>query len=238
MPNDDPATTSQRLTNLAHLSSAVGHHVINAYSAIVSNAEILQLTTRAGMPTDPAGVADLIIRTAVEASGVARRLIDYTRPVTTTGERTVALDRLIAEVIEARKSDGASSINWAAQPGPVPTIRGNADQLKSMIGHLLTNAEEAMIGSGGTVTLSTSMDERKWIVLEIRDTGPGMTPDVQEKAVEPFFTTKPAHMGVGLSIANGIWRRHRGTLAIRTGIDQGTQVRLCVDPIEGGLSGR
>jgi two-component system, NtrC family, sensor kinase len=50
------------------------------------------------------------------------------------------------------------------------------------------------------------------------------------RATEPFFSTKPGHPGIGLSIANGIWRRHRGTLSIRSRPDEGTLIRLCVEP--------
>ncbi len=57
-----------------------------------------------------------------------------------------------------------------------------------------------------------------------------MPAQVQERAVEPFFTTKSGHAGVGLSIANGIWRRHRGTLALQSQTGEGTRVRLCVEP--------
>ena len=49
-------------------------------------------------------------------------------------------------------------------------------------------------------------------MLELRDSGQGMDEATLVRAVEPFFSTKPGHLGVGLSIANGIWRRHRGTL--------------------------
>ena len=57
-----------------------------------------------------------------------------------------------------------------------------------------------------------------------------MTPEILERAVEPFFSTRPERRGVGLTIANGIWRRHRGTLSIQTEVGRGTRVRLCVDP--------
>jgi len=229
-------STAERLTDLAHLGSAVGHHVINAYSAIVSNAEILLITSRKGAVVDPAGIAELIIRTAVDASGVARRLIDYARPETITGESPVALNDLILEIGEEKQAVADSRIVWQIHAGKVPTIRGNVAQLNSMIGHLIANAEDALASSGGTITLSTGLDDRGWIVLEIRDTGPGMSAAVQERAVEPFFTTKAGHLGVGLSIANGIWRRHHGTLAIGGYTGSGAVVRLCVDPIEGGLS--
>lgn len=235
MPNDD-ADTQERLTNLAHLASAVGHHVINAYAAVVSNAEILRLTVRPGDPPDRTTLTDLVIRTAVEASAVARRLIDYTRPVTNITEGRVALDELIAEIVGQRKADGRGRYSWSVSAGAVPTIRGHEDQLRAMLGHLIANAEECMASTGGTISLSTAMDDRGWIVLEVADTGPGMSPEIQERAVEPFFTTKNGRMGVGLSIANGIWRRHRGTLALKTKVGEGTRVRLCVDPVEGGLA--
>ena len=106
-----------------------------------------------------------------------------------------------------------------------------------MIGHLIQNAEESMAGTDGRIALSTAIDDRGWIAIEVVDTGPGMTPEVHERAVEPFFTTKNGHMGVGLSIANGIWRRHRGTMALKTRPGEGTRVRLCVNPVEGGLPG-
>ncbi len=236
MSNDDEAnTTPERFTSLAHLASAVGHSVINSYSAIVSNAEILRLTAKAGLPVDPIAIADMIVRTAVDASGVARRLIDYTRPVTTIGSKTVALDRLIEEIAAEYQDDDSSPVVYLAKSKPVPLIRGHAPQIRAMIGHLVRNAEEALGGAGGTITLAAELDDRGWISVEVRDTGPGMAPGVQERAVEPFFTTKNGHLGVGLSIANGIWRRHRGTMAIRTQQDDGTTVRLCVDPIEGGF---
>lgn len=236
MVRDDPES-AERLTNLAHLASAVGHHVINAYSAIVSNAEILRLTIRADVPADPIAIADMIIRTAVEASAVARRLIDYTRPVTSTGTDQVALDQMIQQIVEKKQADGRTRYSWSVEAAPVPTIRGHAEQLQAMLGHLIQNAEEGMSGTGGQITLSTALDDRGWIALEVRDTGPGMSPEIHERAVEPFFTTKHGHMGVGLSIANGIWRRHRGTVALKTKPGEGTRVRLCVDPNEGGLIG-
>ena len=100
-----------------------------------------------------------------------------------------------------------------------------------MLDHFLANAYEAMDGRPDrSIEMTTSVDNRGWVVLEIRDNGKGMTAEVQERAVEPFSTNKPGHIGVGLSIANGIWRRHKGTLSIKSVPDEGTTLRLCVDP--------
>jgi signal transduction histidine kinase len=104
--------------------------------------------------------------------------------------------------------------------------------LDTMLELLLNNALEAMAGlDSKRIAISTSVDSRGWVMLEIQDSGRGMEPEVLEQAVEPFFSTKGGHLGVGLSIANGIWRRHRGTLSLRSHPGEGTVVRLCVEPI-------
>lgn len=240
MSDEKLAETTVRLNNLGHLSAGVGHHVINAFSAIVSNAELLRLKPPIPSLVDPAALADTIVRTALEASTVARRLIDYTRPVTSIDPdrsveepSTIALEALVEEFVAERQAHGPAGVQWVVELGSIPSIRGHSYQLRGMLGHLAQNAIEAMPGEVGTVCLSTSTDSRGWVVLEMRDSGQGMENETMVRAVEPFFSSKPGHLGVGLSIANGIWRRHRGTLSIRSQAGEGTLVRLCVEPFPG-----
>jgi len=227
------------LNNLGHLSAGVGHHVINAFSAIVSNAELLRLKPNAPNLFEPAALAETIVRTALEAATVARRLIDYTRPVTSIeidrseSDLGVSLDRLVEEIVDEEQGKAPSEIEWVTDLGPIPLIRGNSDQLRSMLGHLIRNSYEALPQGRGTLEISTSTDTRGWVVLELRDSGQGMDSETMARAVEPFFSTKPGHLGIGLSIANGIWRRHRGTLSVRSHFGEGTAVRLCVEPYQG-----
>jgi signal transduction histidine kinase len=119
---------------------------------------------------------------------------------------------------------------WETDLKPLPPIKGHEAQLRAMIAHLIQNSLDSLPSKGGTVRVSTSTDNRGWNVLEVCDTGRGMTTETLERAVEPFFSTKPGHLGVGLSIANGIWRRHRGTLSVQSRPDEGTCLRLCVEP--------
>ena len=235
MSHDDSPDVSQRYNALGQLAAGVGHHVINAFSAIVSNAEILRLTAQLPNAADPAVVADLIVKTAVEASAVARRLIDYSRAATATGTQLIALDRLAGDLVDAERALEDARITWKSDLRPVPPIRGDELQLRMMLDLLVANAREALPESGGTIALATGQDDRGWVFLEVRDSGSGLAPEVQERAVEPFFSTKPGHLGVGLSIANGIWRRHRGTLAVRGRPGEGARVRLCVEP-DGGTA--
>jgi signal transduction histidine kinase len=237
MADNDLDATLERLNNLGHLSAGVGHHVINAFSAIVSNAELLRLHPPLPSVTDPAQLAEMIVQTALEASTVARRLIDFTRPVTSIDPRqaafepsTIALDQLVQEVVEEERRNGPPGVKWHSELASIATIRGHALQLRAMLRHLIANAYEAMPLRNGSIAVSTETDSRGWVVLELRDTGQGMDDATLIRATEPFFSTRPGHLGVGLSIANGIWRRHRGTLSIRSQPGEGTQIRLAVEP--------
>jgi two-component system, NtrC family, sensor kinase len=231
--------TTERLNNLGHLSAGVGHHVINAFSAIVSNAELLRLKPPIPSVVDPAALADTIVKTALEAATVARRLIDYTRPVTSTDPDTscldpsaIALDRLVDDFVAEQRAVGPPDVEWVTDLASLPPIRGHSFQLRGMLGHLVGNSFDAMPGRKGTIWVSASTDSRGWVVLELRDSGQGMESETMVRAVEPFFSTKPGHLGVGLSIANGIWRRHRGTLSLRSQPGEGTVLRLCVEPLQ------
>ena len=235
MPKINPEDAPELLNDLGHLSSGIGHHVINVFSAIVSNAELLRIKLAPGSTAiDPETIANTIIDTALAASTVARRLIDYTRPITSIGSDKVQLDQVVADFVATRRVNHPE-IRWLTRLDPVPPILGQEDHLHSMLGLLVDNSVEAMEGdpASNEISVSTSVDLRGWVMLEIRDSGRGMTPEVLEQAVEPFFSAKPGRLGVGLSIANGIWRRHRGTLSLRSQPGEGTLLRLCVEPSTG-----
>jgi len=229
---------AERLKELGHLSAAVGHNVINAFSAMVSNAELIR--SHAKDPNcDLAEVAALgaaIIENALSASHVPRRLIDMTRRVTSPGFDQVGdppalidLNQLIRDTVEAQSRESGSSVEWCLKLNPIPMIRGNAPQLRSLLGYLIQNARQAMPNGVGTITFTTSVDTQNWVVVEVQDTGCGMSSEVLRRATEPFFTTRRDRTGTGLTVAHGIWRRHRGALSIESQPGVGTTIRLAVE---------
>ncbi len=233
MENVDPKTL------LGHLSSAVGHHVINAFSTIVSQAEIIR--SLPGLVENPSGEVtdrlETIIRTSLEAAVMTRRLIELSHDLTTFRPQEkgneveqVRLDRLASELVSAEQHELGPAANWVLDLAPVSAIPGHSGQLRTMLRLFLQNAVEALPGGKGTITITTRTDPRNWLVLEIRDDGSGMPAEVMEHAVEPFFTTKPESRGIGLTIARGIWRRHRGTLTIESQPGEGTSIRLSAGP--------
>jgi two-component system, NtrC family, sensor kinase len=229
----------KKLGELAYLCSSVSHHVINAFSSIVSNAEIIR--AQSGGASDRSELeqsGSAIVETALDASQVARKLIDWARRAAAVaglaegGELPVVdLNGLIREKLEAEQSLASARVDWVLNLGSIAPIPGDAGALSAMLGYLLQNAREALPDGAGTIEVSTSIDSRNRLVVAIRDTGCGMSPDVLKRATEPFFSTKPDRAGIGLTIAQGIWRRHRGSLSIDSHPGSGATIRLSIGPI-------
>ena len=227
---------------LGHLCSAVGHQVINSLSTIVSQGEVLRTLSNQGelSPQEGSERLETMVRTALEASTTTRRLIDLTHDLTSIDldpsecpAEEIDLVRLVSELVSAEKDSLGPAANWVLEMAPVPPIRGQSEPLRIMLRQLFQNAVESLPGGAGSITIASSIGHRNWVILEIRDQGSGMTPLVMEHAVEPFFTTKPDRLGLGLTIARGIWRRHRGTVTLESHPGEGTTIRLSAPAIGG-----
>jgi len=96
----------------------------------------------------------------------------------------------------------------------LPLIHGDRVQLQQVMLNLSINAIEAMSSCGGPRELSieTGTDAQGNVLVAVRDSGPGLGPDALKQIFEPFYTTKPAGMGIGLSICRSIVEAHGGRL--------------------------
>jgi CheY-like chemotaxis protein len=112
-------------------------------------------------------------------------------------------------------------------------VMGDTSQLREALINLILNAVDAM-PKGGRLTLSSAV-EKKEVVVEVSDTGTGMTDDAKARCMEPFFTTKGVEgTGLGLAMVHGIVTRHNGTMKIDSTLGSGTtiQIRLPFAPAE------
>lgn len=116
-------------------------------------------------------------------------------------------------------------------PRSLPRVRGNEVLLTWALENVVKNALDALAGRGGSITIRAFHREPDWVTLQVRDTGPGVAPEIRERLFEAGVTTKSGGWGVGLSLSRRIVERiHDGTIELfRTGPD-GTvfQLRLPV----------
>jgi signal transduction histidine kinase len=115
----------------------------------------------------------------------------------------------------------------------VPRVSGEARALNQVFLNLLKNATEALEGTGGIIRVRL-VQEGSWVVIEVRDDGPGIRPEIRERLFEPFFSTKGAGggTGLGLSICRRIVSEHGGSIRVDSSSEAGTSfmVRL---PVQG-----
>ncbi len=214
---------------LCHLVSSVSHHLINAFSTVVSHLELVRMGALPAGELDTNQLIDSIIQTSLDASGTARRLTEHARGYVSEGFQPVRLDNLAREMVEAMRGR-FPEVTWELAIEEVPAIPGRADQLRLLMIRLMENAAEAVGAGRGTVTVGTGRDQRGWVVLTVSDDGPGMAPEVRQRCTEPFYSTRSGHAGIGLSVAQSIWRRHNGALAISSEPGQGTRITLSAAP--------
>ncbi|HEX3448999.1 MAG TPA: HAMP domain-containing sensor histidine kinase [Isosphaeraceae bacterium] len=114
----------------------------------------------------------------------------------------------------------------------LPSTAIDADLLKQALLNLILNAEHAM-PSGGELILKTHHDG-PWVVLDVIDTGVGMTEEVRARIFDAFFSTRPAGSGLGLPTARKIVEAHGGTLTVQSEPGKGSQFTLRLPGSEAG----
>lgn len=97
-------------------------------------------------------------------------------------------------------------------PDDLPDVQGHQVLLAWALENVVKNALDAMAGTGGSITISARPAERRWVVVRIRDTGPGVPSDIRDRVFDPGVTTKSGGWGVGLTltrrIVEGVHRGH------------------------------
>ena len=185
---------------------------------------------------------EMIHTSAKDAASVVSRVRQFYRKQE-EGEvfEPVNIEKLVMQTVtltrprwkDQAQASGAT-IRVEFELDPVPTVAGDEAALREVLTNLI-NAVDAM-PSGGTITLRSRRDADS-AVIEISDTGTGMTGDVRKRCLEPFFSTKGERgTGLGLSMVFGIVQRHGGSIDIRSQVGSGTTfcitLPLHLDPAE------
>jgi signal transduction histidine kinase len=230
MDLEEERARERRLTAVGQLAAGVMHDVNNALNPIMAAAYLLE--ANANNPDAVRDYAQRIAKAAETGAATAARVGRFIRQEPLQGEREelVDLSTLASEVVAmtrplwAERARGGRIVLDPAYAEHV-TMRGIGGEIREALLNLVQNALDAMTG-GGTLGVTTRVADGL-AVVEVRDTGMGMTEEVRERAFEPFFTTKGRKgTGLGLSEVYGIAKRHRGSAEIDSALGVGTTVRL------------
>jgi|GEM_PF-2041356 len=235
----------EKLRGLGQMASGIAHDFNNALSPILGFSEFL--LKHPEKLADHAQVTKWLTNihtSATDAAGVVRRIREFSHQKQVASDALTLIDpnQLVIQTIEMTEpswKDQAQAtgrtFHLSTDLQPLPFIVGEAFAIREMLTNLIFNALDAM-PKGGTLTLSTVVDG-KFVRLSVKDTGTGMTEEVLQRCLEPFFTTKGTEgTGLGLAMASSIVKRHSGRMEIESTLGQGTTivVRLPIpgDPAE------
>ena len=221
---EDEIEISRRLSAAGRLTRGVAHEVKNPINAIVLHLQLLQDKLRQDDP-DTRRHMDIIGNEIHRLDRVVQILVDFTRPRDLHLEET-DMRRILEEVgVLASPEAGRRRIQILHDLPEEPlVVRADPDLMKQAVLNLVLNGVQAMT-RGGTLTLAARRDEES-ILIEVRDQGSGIPPEVQEKIFELYFTTKEGGSGIGLAQTYQIMQWHYGSVEFDTIVGQGTTFRL------------
>jgi len=240
---------SQKMEAIGQLAGGVAHDFNNLLTVIRSYGDLL----RSEFPEGDMKRADLeeILRATDAAGALTKQLLAFGRQQmlklevldvnTVISELDKMLRRLIGEDIEY-----ASVLDQSA-----PRVEADSGQIQQILMNLVINARDAM-PAGGKLTIETKsvfLDDGyskahngvavgRYVLIEVTDTGTGMTADVQARIFEPFFTTKEIGKGTGLGLSTvyGIVQQCKGHIWVYSELERGTTFKIYLPSADGALT--
>src|ERR1035437_2490509 len=221
---------SRRLAAIGRLTSGVAHEVKNPINAIVVHLELLREKMREIDP-DTRRHMDIIGREIHRLDRVVQTLVDFNRPLELR-RSDFELRRLMEDVALLASPEAALlgvkvEINLGSEAVPV---RADADLIKQALLNVVLNGVQAMSG-GGVISMVALRDETA-ATIEVRDQGGGIPPEIRDKILNLYFTTKKSGSGIGLAMSYRVLQLHNGALHFVTEMGRGTTFRLVL-PLAG-----
>ena len=230
---------AQKMQAVGQLAGGVAHDFNNLLTVIIGNCEFLLMRHPAGDPSFKE--INEVHQNALRAAALVGQLLAFSRKQTMQ-PKTLALGDVIGELAQMLRRLLGEGINLAVEKdSELWPVHADEAQLSNAIINLVVNARDAMPG-GGTVTIRTSnqslanasalgtaiMPAGDYVMIEVTDTGTGMSKEIQSKIFDPFFTTKPVGQGTGLGLATvyGIVKQSGGFITVDSEVGHGAAFKI------------
>jgi signal transduction histidine kinase len=225
----------ERLEGLSWLAASIAHDFRNLLTAVFAHAQVLETE----LPFGPLmNSAHDILDAAQRARDLCDQLLVYSgkRPAS-VGE--VVVSDIVSEILRVQSARIPANVRVELDITPrLPPVLGEATEVHRALMNLVVNALDALRGKGGLLRISVREDDSSRpsgddaydfrvrtgpaLLVEVADTGVGITPEAQRHLFQPFFTTKADGHGFGLPTVLGTVRGHAGALAVQSAPGEGT----------------
>lgn len=242
---------TQKLESLGVLAGGIAHDFNNLLTVVLGNLNLAQMQLQETSPALP--YLAKMEATILRATELTKQMLAYSGRghFNVKAHDLNAVVRDLTHLLEVSISKKVHLL-FDLEPN-LPAIQADVAQLQQVVMNLVTNASDAIGDWEGAIHITTStedLDEQvlrtryrvespipgEHVILEVEDTGSGMSPEVRERIFDPFFTTKTTGRGLGLSAMLGILRGHRSGMEISSEVGRGSVFRLCFPAVERPLS--
>jgi PAS domain S-box-containing protein len=213
---------TERMAALGEVAAKVAHEIRNPLISVGGFAKRLEKKLNGNLKE----YADIITKEVGRLEGILNEILGFVKEIRIVKE-SVASESLIDDIISLIQSDikerGISIVRES--DGPI-VLYVDPGRMKEALLNLLKNAVQA-IGHNGTISIKTCLHDTE-AVIEITDTGEGITDENMPFIFDPFFTTKQVGTGLGLSITHRIIEEHKGRIEVKSSPGIGTTFRLFI----------
>ncbi len=228
---------AQRLETVGTLASGIAHDFNNILMPILIGAEIV----RDSLPAQSEAHQELesIKASVLRARDLIARMLTFSREATPT-RRPVELANVVRDALQLVRASLPSTTTIINRiPANVAIVKADTTQVHQVVMNLCVNAHHALDSKPGRIVVALrteavdaaaaaehpDLEPRDYAVLEVRDDGTGIAPEVLHRIFEPFFTTRAPGVGtgLGLSVVHGIVLRHNGAVLVESKPDEDTR---------------
>lgn len=214
---------AEHLASTGELAAGLAHEIRNPLAGIAGVVDIMGKELPANSPSR--GVIGEVHREILHIQAILNDLLSYARPrppdihaanLNTTVEQTILLARqqVLTKPIQ---------ISFEANPS-LSTVEHDPALIQQVLLNLVLNGIQAISGEGEIKV--TLRQESGFAVIQVADTGRGISPEALPRIFKPFFTTRKEGTGLGLSLANSIAHSHQGRIEVSSALGKGTQFRV------------
>jgi signal transduction histidine kinase len=223
---------ADRLTATSILGAGVAHEVNNPLTLIVANVDFAAHQLRSGqweVRSVTAALNEALVG-CDRVTDVVKSLADLSRPAA-NASGAVDLNAFLHRLIRLSRVDLERHATLTFSPGSVPVVSGDEPRLAQVVLNLLTNAAQAVAArpeGPQRISVRTQTRAPDQAIIEVEDTGTGMTAEQLPRIFEPFFTTKPqgSGTGLGLALAARIIDDHHGLIEVESTLGVGSTFRI------------
>jgi PAS domain S-box-containing protein len=229
---------ANRVATIGQLTGSIAHEVNQPIAATLTNAQaaLRWLTAQSPDLEEVREALDCIVKDANRAGEVIDRIRALIRKAPRRKD-SIDINEAVREVIELTRGEtvkNSVSMHTELADG-LPLIEGDRVQLQQVVLNLIVNAVQAMgaVGDGTReLLITTARAKPHEVCVAVKDSGPGLATDNLERILDPFYSTKPGGLGMGLSICRSIIEAHEGRLWVTANVPRGAIFHFTV-PTQG-----